>query len=60
MTVIKSAGEDSVLSISSCLHAENIMSFKTEVPEWDIMAYKTHTARRDDLKPDLWDNILES
>lgn len=57
MTVIKSAREkDSVLSISSCLHAENIMSFKTEVPEWDIMAYNAHTARRDKLK----DNILKS
>lgn len=61
MTVIKSAGEkDSVFSIFFCLCAENIMSPKTEVPEWDIMAYNAGTARRDNLKPDLQDNTLES
>lgn len=60
MTVIKSASEeDSAPSISSCLCAENIMSFKSEVPEWDIMAYNIY-ARRYHLRPDLQNNVLES
>lgn len=61
MTVIKSARKkESVFSIFSGFCAENITSPKTEVPEWDITAYNAGTARRDNLKPDLYNNILES